>query len=108
LDLPLGIFRPLERLDRVTQPLARDRAAHLLERAVRPLNLALNTFEVQSGARHNGSRYCDFGLGHDPLRDWHRGMPIRRVSKLVLGYREVLGVALSLQCVPSTDFRCVL
>ena len=47
LDFPFLTLRQLERLGRVVQPLAGHRAANLFESAMRPLDLALDPFEIR-------------------------------------------------------------
>ena len=46
LDFPFLTLRQLERLGRVVQPLAGHRAANLFESAMRPVDLALDAFEI--------------------------------------------------------------
>ena len=46
LDLPFLALRQLERFSRVVQPLAGHRAAYLFESAMRPVDLALDAFEI--------------------------------------------------------------
>ena len=102
-------LRQLERLDRITQPLARDGAADLLERAVRPLDLALDPFEIGSRARFGvraaatsasvtirsgtGTAACRsvasrslFSAARDPGR--HAVFAVRRVDRLALRARR--------------------
>ncbi len=95
-DFPLLALRHLERLDSVARALARYGAADLLEGAAGLLDLA--PVRVESGSRRGlgASRPSDFGLGHDPLRDRQRGVPIGRAAQPVLGCGEILGVTLPL------------
>ena len=62
---------------------------------MRPVDLALDRFE--SGFRRclGVPRCREVGFGHDPLRDRHRGLPIRALLELALGCGEVLRVSQS-------------
>jgi hypothetical protein len=86
-------LRQLKRLGRVAQPLAGYRAANLFESAMRPLDVALDAFNIRFHAGRGIPGGADLVFSNDPIRDGQGRVTLLLLLEPGLGRREILGIA---------------
>ena len=87
LDLSLVTLGQIESLDRITESLACNGPAYLLECPVRLVNLAHCSFEVSPRARFGIPRRRKFNIGHQSLGHGKGGMMFDCFAQPVLSAR---------------------